>query len=165
MKHPGFLVFQAGIFLCLLLMILSIAVPRFIFLQRRAPYYEAQKFRQFCWYARQHALATGKDCVVTIDVKNGTYSGLGRSEKLLSGVIFDTVSGALGPPSNPTRPLLKPVTFKNETITLYAEGIVESGTVYITDSDRTVLYAVSSGVGHTSLLRLYKYQGSWELVE
>ena len=71
----------------------------------------------------------------------------------------------LGPPSNPTRPLVKPVTFKNETITLYADGIVESGTVYITDSDHTVLYAVSSGVGHTSLLRLYKYQGSWELIE
>lgn len=165
MKHPGFLVFQAGIFLCLLLAILSIAVPRFIFLQRRAPYYEAQKFRQFCWYVRQNALATGKDCVVSIDSKTGAYSYAGRCEKFSSGVTFGTIPGVLGPPSNPTRPLVKPVTFKNETITLYADGIVESGTVYITDSDHTVLYAVSSGVGHTSLLRLYKYQGSWELIE
>jgi hypothetical protein len=114
---------------------------------------------------RQRALATGTIQTLVIDADNGRYTANNYTEKLVPHVAFGIMPGVQGPPSHPTTSLTNAVTFKDSTITFYPDGILGSGTVYMTDKDGSVLYALSSGVGHTSYIRMYKYCDSWELIE
>lgn len=163
--RPGFTLLYGGIVLALIAVILSLLFPRFVALDIRAVESEVRKLHQVCWFLRQRALATGHPQVLTIDSQSNAYHGAHYTERLAPSVMFGVIPGVKGPPSNPTQPLDFPVTFKDSTITFYPDGIIESGAVYMTDKDQRVMYALSSGVGHASYIRMYKHRDSWELIE
>ena len=56
------------------------------------------------------------------------------------------------------------ISFENNHIIFYADGTIQAGTVYLVDVNKKLLYALTSGVGHISFLRKYRYDGSWHVI-
>ena len=44
----------------------------------------------------------------------------------------------------------------------YPDGIIQSGTVYVIDSSKKCMYALSSPISQVSYLRKYSYNGKWQ---
>lgn len=117
-----------------------------------------------CRYAQQHAMTTNQQQIIQVDIVQNRYSINGRTYHLSPGVCFGIISGAKGPPGHPTNLLANPITFAQQQIVCSAHGIISSGTVYLTDTQHTVLYALSNAVSHISYLRRYVYKDSWQLL-
>jgi len=94
-------------------------------------------------------------------VQNHTYSYAGQQEKLPPQVRFGVLPNVKGPPSAPARLLAKPATFDNNCITAAPHGILQPGTVYMIDSSKTCLYALSSSITQHTYIRKYRFDGRW----
>jgi hypothetical protein len=123
---------------------------------------EIEKLAIICRYLQQAAMMSNAPKTLSFDIKKCCYSYGGTSEPLSNSVEFGTLAGAMGPPSNPTRQIQAPITFENERIVFYPDGIIQPGTVYLISKDKQVMYALSSPVSQFSYMRIYKYDGSWK---
>lgn len=115
-----------------------------------------------CCYLQQSAIARNSIQELVFDFSNNSYSLQGQTHILAPCVRFGVIPLVKGPPSSPASAILEPITFANQTITFYPDGIISAGTVYITDSH--ALYALSSAVAHASHLRKYRYDGAWHSI-
>lgn len=161
-SKTGFLLLYVSMVLAFVLIIVMLAVPHLSFLSRHVVRQEVENLKQFITYAHRLALATGEMQTLTIDAIHNKVSGAGRQYQLARGVRFGVLPHVQGPPAHPDGVILQPTTFKNNQIVCYAHGIIDAGTLYITDDRGSWLYAVSSGVSPVSYLRTYYYDGSWK---
>lgn len=114
-----------------------------------------------CYYLQQAAMATGEVQTLVFDSDYHGYRAHDYVHQLPGNVCFGIIE-AKGPPSTPHTLLKEPITFSDNRITFSPDGIISSGTAYLTDSHH--LYALSSAVGHVSFLRKYRYDGKWHLI-
>lgn len=114
-----------------------------------------------CLYLQQSAMATNQE--QTLSLLEGGYSFEDEHRSLHPDVRFGVRPGVKGPPSAPKKELKKPITFKNQCITFHPDGIIDAGTLYLTDKNHEHQYALSSGVGVVSHLRRYRYDSSWQV--
>lgn len=134
------------------------------FLRKSLVRAEIEKLHTICCYLKQVALVTNKQCVLTFDCDAGCYKYEDTIETLPKQLRFGAAADVLGPPSAPTKPIKKGVTFPSNQIVFYPTGIVHAGSVYISDKDYTYTYALSCAVSHVSYLRKYCYNAHWELL-
>jgi type II secretory pathway pseudopilin PulG len=81
-------------------------------------------------------------------------------------VFFGFQRGLLGPPSRPTKPIEQAITFSHNTVCSYEDGMLDAGTIYMTNKDKSITYALTTAVGSESLCRIYKFDaGSWHLLQ
>lgn len=126
---------------------------------------EVHNLYQACLYMQRHALMTRKDCSLIFNLDRHNYTFNKRTYRLPSGVKFGILP-AYGPPSSPHKAITKACTFKDNEITFYADGIIESGSIYVTDARHTILYALTVPVASYSYLRTYCYDdGTWRLLQ
>jgi len=125
---------------------------------------ELDKLYALCHYAQRYAMASNQMRTITFNLPANSYRFREREEKLLSNVQFGFIQGAQGPPAQPTSALTKPITFVDEHITFYPDGIIQAGTVYLVNKNKTIMYALSNAVSPVSHLRKYAYDGAWRLV-
>ena len=127
---------------------------------------ELEKMGALCRYAQQKALMTNVAQVITLDATGSVHGyTLGAvREQLPRSIIFGAPAGIKGPPATPTHGIDFPITFKNSQIIFYPDGVISAGTVYLTNTNKTVLYALTSGVGAVSFLRAYRYDKEWQLL-
>jgi prepilin-type N-terminal cleavage/methylation domain-containing protein len=146
------------------LMMCTIASVRFF--DRSFVRSELYFLKLFCQRVRSDAITCGDMRTIQIDPGANSYSAHGMTVQLPAQVCFGAVAGALGPPSLPAQSIVQSVTFKDNNIICHTDGSVSSGIVYMTDKDHSVSYALSNGVGASSYLRLYRYEGSkWVMIE
>lgn len=119
---------------------------------------------QTCIYMQRRALITQQTQAIHIDPQTHSYTFNNRVRKLPKGVRFDIMS-VKGPPATPTKLLEKPCTFKNNCITFYANGVIDAGSIYMTNDQRTTLYALTVAVLPYSYLRTYCYADKWLLLQ
>lgn len=117
-----------------------------------------------CLYLQQSAMMNNEEVILAFDhdASQG-YSFEGTERSLYPQVRFGVIPGVKGPPSSPTKELRSGITFRKKCITFYPDGIIDAGTVYLTDTDNHYLYALSSGVGAVSYLRRYRFEERWLL--
>jgi hypothetical protein len=143
-------------------MLISLTAVNARFFNRTVITSEINLLHAACSYLQQTAIATNQTQELTFNLSDNSYSMHDQTHKLPAHITFGVLPEAKGPPSSPHNILREPITFANDTITFSPDGIISSGTVYLTDSN--MLYALSSAVGHVSFLRKYRYDGKWHLM-
>lgn len=164
MKCAGFLLVEVALVLALILVIITLATPQFLFLQKQIVQSEMQKLIAEFFYHRAYAMATHQDLMITVDPVQGTYGTKERMQSLGHGVQFGFLHQLLGPPSQPTRLIDKAITFLNNRINFYADGTMSSGTIYMLDSQKRRCYAITIPAGQAPFIRSYEYQDRWVLI-
>jgi hypothetical protein len=118
-----------------------------------------------CANLQKRALITGQEQRLIINPQKGAYFVDTQQEHILAPPInFDILPEVKGPPGAPKEYLTHPVTFAQNTIVFYPSGILSSGTLYLLDTERKILYAITNSVSYYSYLRLYRYDGKWEIL-
>ncbi len=125
---------------------------------------ELDRLHMVCMTLQRVAFVTHRSTTLYIDMRNNLYTYQGHVHKLPPQVRFGIIAGVKGPPSCPNADLTTPVTFKHAAITCTAQGIIHPGTLYLTDKEQKVMYALSSGIAQVSYLRKYRYAGEWQLI-
>lgn len=114
-----------------------------------------------CLMAQKRAMMTGITQEIVLEVDRGSYRYGTERILLPKGVEFGYLAGVQGPPARPHDRVIMASTFAHNSITCSPEGTLTAGTVYLVDSKKTILYALSSGVGSVSFLRKYRYAKGW----
>lgn len=143
-----------------------LAIQGFSFYNRLFLHNELDKLYMILVAHSRRAIIDNQSHTVTFDEIKGQYTTNTNSlQKLSEGIIFGTIPGAKGPPANPHEQIRQPITFRNRRVTFYADGKVQPGTLYLTDTKKQWLYAISCPVGNISYLRRYRYEGNrWALI-
>jgi hypothetical protein len=150
------------ILLCIIIMGLGASCGSFIY--RGLVKQEAEKLALVCRYLQHAAMMSNETKTLIFDRKQHCYRYDSCSVKLSNQVEFGVLEGSKGPPSNPTRLIESPISFKNEKIIFYPDGIIQPGTVYLIGKNTQIMYALSCPISQVSYVRIYKYDGSWQCV-
>ena len=113
---------------------------------------------------QQKAIVTGVVQTMRFMPEQHAYLWQEQTYTLPKDLQFGVRNGVMGPPSHPTTAITHPVTFTQNILACYPDGIIKSGTIYLIDA-RKQLYALSCGVADVSFLRKYRYDGKWKLLD
>lgn len=164
MFKKGILLIELLVIIALLSTLSYVAIKQFTnsTLQTRI---ELQLLYQTCMYMQRRALVKKEPQTISLDLAGQCYHFEGKTHKLLPDARFDIIKGVKGPPATPTKILTSACTFKNNSITFYPDGIIDAGSIYITNKDHTLLYALTNAVSTYSYLRTYCYADTWNPLE
>lgn len=165
MNRSGFSLIELSIVMCLALLLVSIISINTNFLNKYTATSELHLLHATCTHLQQCALTEKAEQKIILDSINQAYSYNGHQHKLSGDIEFGVLPNAKGPPSSPQNTLHSAVTFTDNTITFYPDGIIQSGTLYLKDTKNNSLYALSSPISSVSFLRKYRYDGKWHLME
>lgn len=163
-KVNGFTLIELMVVISLCMILSCVSFVSFRYLEKTVVLSELNLFCAACTAVQQQAIATNAIQELSIDVAHNCYSCNGHVHSLASNVCFDVALNAFGPPSAPHHLLEKPITFKENKILFYPEGMMSAGMVCFTNAGRSVLYAASSAVAHVSFLRRHSYENGWRLI-
>jgi hypothetical protein len=157
MNKSGFSLFEIMISCALLILI---ATCTFIY-QQNVDQFMIQTYLNTlymtCMTLSQKAQLSKQNITLTFNLDKNSYSYQNHSETLPSFLIFGYPPGSKGPPSSPQSLITHPITFTHNQIIFYKDGTIQSGTIYITNAQRTLLFALSSPIAQISYLRRYHY--------
>ena len=157
----GFSLVEVMISISLFVLLIRLVVANTSFLHRYSVRAELDKMYSVFRYLQKVAIVAGQNQVLEFDIEKNEYWCKDRFFKLPAGVVFGVVPGAKGPPCAPKKNIVLPITFKKQKVTFHKDGIIKSGTIYLTDAKKTIMYAMSSSVAQVSYLRRYAYNQGW----
>ncbi len=160
-KKKGFLLIEVMVSLMLITIIISYGLLSINYLHRPLVKADIEKLYATCLYLQQIAMTTNQKQVITFDVMHHCYYFQGHKEKLSPYTLFATLNNIKGPPSEPAKIINKPITFIGNQITFNPTGILQPGTIYLTDKKRQHQFALTIPVSKVSFLRKYSFQGGW----
>lgn len=124
-------------------------------------------------FMQRKALLEGKACCVSFDLKKNRYTA-DTVHTLSRGVIFGAPDQVHGPPSRPTALITNSVTWPQGIITFYpasldgqiiVPGAISAGAIYLTDTKKSCLYALTCDASAFTHIRRYRYDNSWVLIQ
>ena len=134
------------------------------FLSRMLARAELEHLYSVCYYLQRKALMQHAPQRLSFDRQRNSYTACGKEYRLPKHVQFGTAPGVKGPPSSPSLLVTRPITFTGDHIMFHPDGIMQSGTIYLTDIHRSCSYALSCAVSPVSYLRKYQYTDAWHLI-
>ena len=162
----GFLLLEYSMVCALIVCIMMIAIGSNECLYRWQVRSEIDILYATACYLQQRALATNQAQCLTFNIDDHTYSFGKTTYRLPPVVRFGSGTGALGPPSAPSKPIVNACSFSERSIIFWPDGIIKAGTVYLVDRKQRDTFALSSGIGSIACLRKYHYkQGAWFCLE
>jgi hypothetical protein len=159
--RSGFSLAELLVVIGLCMIIISLSTVQVQFLHSAAVRSEIDLLCAACNYLRVKAIAMGTTQELQLDPDAQTYSYDGAIHHFPSCLAIAVLPGAKGPPGGATHVIKNPISFDSNTISFSPDGILSAGTVYFVGNNTA--FAISSGVGHVSILRKYRYDGSWHL--
>ncbi|HZW60661.1 MAG TPA: prepilin-type N-terminal cleavage/methylation domain-containing protein [Candidatus Babeliales bacterium] len=160
----GFTLIEFSIVSVLLAIFIGITVLNVSFVRRFLVRAEIETLHARCGYLQQVAQVENKQQKLFFDVEHHCYNFDNQMVVLPSRIQFAVLPGTKGPPSCAQHIIESPITFNNHCITFSPHGIIQSGTVYLTDMTTNTMYALSCSVAQVSFLRKYRYDGSWHRI-
>lgn len=151
--------------IALITLIATLCIYSSSWLRRTVARAQVEQLHAACLACRCHAITTKNEQHLVFDSSGTSYEVLGSKSSFTTGIHGGCAPGVHGPPSKPVAAPHKWCTFEDNTIIFYPDGIISSGVLYLLDTKTGQQYALSSGVGHTSFLRLYYYDGVWHGIE
>jgi len=164
-NKPAFTLIELMVIISLLALIFGLTITRMSFFDHFLMRIEVEKLMSACLFMQQLAIATNEEKYLTFDMQKNEYQFAKHHEKVSSRIYFGFIKDIKGPPGSPHNVITKAITFPEQRICFYPTGIISSGTVYLTDENRRLLYALSNAVSQVSYLRMYCYDGGWKVVE
>jgi prepilin-type N-terminal cleavage/methylation domain-containing protein len=161
----GFTLIEAMVVICLFALVATLGVMQLSFLDDTIAHAEVDKLAGVCTYLQQKAIATNSDQLLVCDTQKNEYRLGNVHETLSRRIAFDFLPNVLGSPGSPSRSIKKAITFPDSSIHFYPTGTISSGTVYLADKNKKIMYALSNAVSQVSYLRLYRYDGRWKLLD
>jgi len=122
---------------------------------------EVEKLYSICMYLQQIAMTTNQKQILIFNKTRSSYHYQGHEELLNPYTIFGTLNGLKGPPSTPENTISNPITFIGKQITFTPTGILQPGTIYLTDKKKQHQYALTVPISQISFLRKYQYDEKW----
>lgn len=160
----GFLLIHLMVCIGVLLVIATCLINSSSFMQRFIMRAEIEKLYALFLYLQQYALLTGNQQTITFNTAHNTYQTSNKTTPLAAGIRFGFLPGTYGPPSSPTHPIKQAVTFDKHQIKFGSDGTISSGTLYLTDSKNSFMYAVTTPIAHIPYIRKYYYtMHAWKL--
>lgn len=157
----GFSLIEVMITIALIALIITFGLCNYLYLNKALVRSEVEKIYSICMYLQRLAMVTNKKQTLTFDMARNSYHYQGHEERLNSYTIFAALNGIKGPPSTPTNAISSPVTFVGKKITFTPTGILQPGTIYLTDKKKQYQYALTVPVSQISFLRKYQYDEKW----
>lgn len=166
------------IFLSLILVMVTVAVPRLDFFNNYLLSKELDKLFVTFSYLQQRAIAGNKKYSIIFDQINNCYSYQTENSniriQLADGVIFGFIDGVMGPPSSPTKKIEKFISLEkninnsdrkfNNEVSFWPSGRISHGTIYLVDKSHKSMGALTCSVSQVSYIRRYKYENSvWKI--
>ena len=153
---------------CTLIVILSsFALPQLLFISKASLTRELDGLYSTCIYLQQKAMATNKNQDLVFDTHKNSYIYNGRSNKqykhiMPSHISFGFIPKSKGPPSRPEKAIQKAITFPQAQpgtyhLTFFPDATTSSGTVYLTNTDKTEMVALTCPIASISFIRKYRY--------
>ena len=161
---PGFSLIEMMVVIALIMLISSLASINTYYLHKAVVHTELDLLYNTCCYLQHMAMATNQKQELLFNLAGQCYTYNSEKHALPGVVQFGILPQVNGPPSSPSHALTLPITFSNEKIVFYPDGIISSGIIYMIDSNHHDIYALSSGVANVSFLRKYRYDGKWHLM-
>lgn len=162
-NRSAFTLIELLVVIALIMMTIGLTLQQFSSCSRSVRT-ELELLYQTSLYMQRRALVMRQKQILYLDIEHNAYSFENREHRLPSGVKFGILP-AKGPPASPSKPLEKSSTFKNNQIVFYPEGVIEPGSVYLIDENKSQLYALTVAVAPYSYLRTYCYADTWRLLQ
>lgn len=163
-KH-GLTLIEAMVVVFLFCLIATLGMIQLSFLDDTIAHAEVDKIAGMCMYLQQKAIVTDSEQLLVCDEQKNEYRVDNVRETLSKRIAFGFLPNALGSPGSAVRGIKKAITFASSSIHFYPTGTISSGTVYLTDKNKKIMYALSNAVSQVSYLRLYRYDGRWKLLD
>ncbi len=164
-SRHGFSLLELIIVFMLVVFLASIASVGFTFFDRSLVHCELDTLVMCCRKLQQEAQFLQMTKELIINRKQHSYEINGRHYQLAQGVKFAMPQKGLGRPSSPQHPLASSSTFLKDKIIFYPDGIISSGTLFLSDAKQNIFYALSVPVSQVSYIRRYVFKkNSWELL-
>lgn len=160
-SYAGYLLIQIGIVLALLLVIITLSLSQSTLLRKQLMHAEVEKLAVLFRYFQQRACVTQTEQTLIFDERTSSYSSGTYKQTLPFGIQFGFVSSCYGPPSKPQIVINKSITFKNNTVLFSPDGCISSGTLYLVDTEKKYMYALTAPISNISFLRIYRYDSQW----
>ncbi|MFC1842215.1 Tfp pilus assembly protein FimT/FimU [Candidatus Dependentiae bacterium] len=163
-RSDGFSLAEIMISIALFVLLVGLIAANTRFLHKFLLRAQVDKLYNTFVYLQRCAISTGEKQLLVFNIEKQQYAYGKTICTFPKQVVFGIIKQVKGPPSCPGRVIKSSVTFKGKKVVFKTNGIIESGTVYITDRDKKYMYAISSGVAQASYLRKYVYNGKWILI-
>lgn len=151
------------IYLAIIILLTTITLTNFWFLQRSVVQLELSQLQAAFDYTRQLAIATNQAQIITFDQTNHSYNYGKYSHKLPNYSRFGYAPHTYGPPSDPKTPITQAITFDQQQALISPQGVIAPGTVYLTDQQHKLTCALTTPLSQITLMRKYKnLNGHWE---
>lgn len=138
---------------------------QFSFLYKRAIIQaDVEKLYSIMIFLQRQAYLKNKILKLSFNKEKNSYFGENISGQLSDSTCFGIIKGVKGPPSNPDSIILDSISFNNHMILFYPNGTISSGTIYLTDKNKTGLYALTCGISSVAYIRKYKYKDKWQML-
>ena len=167
----GFTLIELLVVVSIILILATIGAPLLLKRAATADITAAlSELELLCLCAQHTACASNQQQTITIDVANNRCTLNTWCVELPKTCSFGFTPHALGPPSEPTKPITQAVTFPAETgqytILFQPTGVISPGTAYIIDKQESQLGALTCGVSQVSYIRRYVYKNrTWQLLK
>lgn len=126
---------------------------------------EVEKLHVTCRYLQRSAIIEHKQEIIILDEAHNSYCSSLGTQKLSSGIRFGFLGDLKGPPSSGANNVSKSITFANNQIIFYPNGIIQAGTIYFVDNFCDKSCALTSSIASVSHLRkYYYYQKKWQRI-
>lgn len=173
-RHKAFTLIEVMLSVSLVVILLAIMVARLSLLSEYWLYREQDQLAAVITYVRHKAIAanTQQKILLYPEQKSYSYGYPGVRHKTITlgcGVSFGWLPGTSGPPAQPERPIVKPITFpmvnNHYEIICHPDGTVTAGTLYLLDSKKKTMVALTINIGTFAMVRKYKhYNYRWVVV-
>lgn len=161
-RRQGFSLVQVLVVCSLVVILMTLSLPHFSWMRRYAIRLELEKMYALFFYLQHKAIVCNQHQELVFNTGANTYGTEHQQEWLPSGITFGFLPRSFGPPSDPKKLIVNPITFVGNTATFYPDGTFSAGTLYLVDNERGAMYALTSAVAPVSFIRKYRYdQGSW----
>lgn len=159
--HPGFMLFELMLVIALIIICSGIGFVSYNAVKGTSFATDVAMLSMLLRTASTRASCLKKEQKIIIDESNSTLLYDGTRYALKEGYSFGVLPHIYGPPSLPQKLVTQAVTFVGKKIVAHPDGTLQSGTLYITDSQKQ--YALTTPISAFSYIRVYRYQdGAWQ---
>lgn len=153
--RAGFTLLEICCLLFILIIITSITVSVISNFDNVILKTELNQLYLTCISLQKEAKATGEEKTIIFNTKNNSYKIEDENYELSKQVCFGVLDNIKGPPSGPQKIQKNPITFEKNQIKFYADGTIQSGTIYITDKKKRYQFALTSGIEKMPYITIY----------
>jgi Tfp pilus assembly protein FimT len=159
--QPGFMLFELMLVIALIIICSTIGFISYNAVKGTSFATDVAVLSMLLRTAATRATCLKKEQKISIDESTSTLVYDGIRYALQEGFSFGVLPNVYGPPSSPQKLVTQAVTFVDKKIVAYPDGTLQSGTLYITNSQEQ--YALTTPVSAFSYIRVYRYRDSaWQ---